>query len=75
MIDDFCEAGRRATFGGRWKIPCMEHSHHAIANPSLEPIALCDRHFNEVNAAGLVADLNIGFPEFYRREERRVRGA
>lgn len=71
---DLCEAGKRADFGGRWTEPCFEQGIHAIANPEMDPILLCDRHFREIYAAGLVGEPNIGFEEFLRREEERARG-
>lgn len=71
-LDDVCEAGRRANFGGRWKVPCMEYGRNMIGNPSLDPIKLCDQHFAEVNEAGLVDETNIDPAEFRRRERRRV---
>jgi hypothetical protein len=44
---------------------------HYITSPALPPIKLCDRHFQEVAAAGLVKDQNIGPEEYDRRENER----
>ena len=45
---------------------------HYITSPALPPIKLCDRHFQEVAAAGLVKDQNIGTEEYERREKQRL---
>jgi len=68
---EICQAGRRCGFGGKWVTECPEEAIHAIANPGSPPILLCDQHFREVAAVGLVLDQNIGEEEFDRREEER----
>lgn len=66
---DYCDAGRRAFFGGRWPdLPCMQHGRHVIGAPGPVPaIKLCDKHFIEVYDAGLVTEPNIGEESFRRR--------
>jgi hypothetical protein len=57
-----CEAGRRADLGGHWTLPCLRVAIHVIIigdasglNDVL-PIRLCDDHFQEALAAGLIDD-------------------
>ena len=71
MNNEKCEAGRRCGFGGKWRTPCPNDAVHAITNPANPPILLCDQHFKEVAAAGLVTDQNINKEEFDRREKDR----
>lgn len=47
---------------------------HVIGSPAGDPIRLCDGHFKEVSAAGLVTDPNIGEAEYQRRESERLGG-
>lgn len=58
-VDDdwICSAGRTAFFGGRWKFPCFEPTEHEhrIFSPGFR-IDLCDKHFAEVHALGLITD-------------------
>lgn len=52
-----CAAGRTAFFHGAWTEPCelpTEHQHHIITG--IMNVDLCDTHFAQVNAAGLVTD-------------------
>jgi hypothetical protein len=56
-------------------MPCPNVAIHAITNPGSPPILLCDQHFQEVSAAGLVKDPNISKEEFDRRERERLKGA
>lgn len=57
----FCWAGRWAFNNGRWKKPCLTPPIHEIGAPGLEqPICLCDLHFRQVHAQGLVTQPNIG---------------
>ena len=65
-----CDAGRGCGYGGRWKMPCPHEAMHAIASPSMPPIHLCEEHFREVAAAGLVADQNITKEEFDLRRNQ-----
>lgn len=52
-----CAAGRTAFFGGRWGLPCFEPTEHQHAVISgLGRVQLCDKHFAEVNEAGLITD-------------------
>lgn len=69
-VTDFkvCHAGRRASWGGHWTEPCPDPGRHILgADGASNPIVLCDGHFQELNAAGLVADPFIGREEFKRR--------
>jgi hypothetical protein len=56
-----CAAGRQASFGGRWIIPCpaviVRHVLHSEGLP--EPLRFCDRHMNQLIAAGLVPHVNV----------------
>ena len=70
-MNEYCDAGRSAGFGGKWRTPCPDKAMHYITSPALPPIKLCDRHFQEVAAAGLVKDQNIGPEEYDRREQER----
>jgi hypothetical protein len=66
---NYCDAGRTAFMGGRWKLPCPAdvdragriHVIYAV-DPVLGPrkIELCDAHFDEVNRAGLVSEPYAG---------------
>jgi hypothetical protein len=67
-----CAAGRSAFFGGSWTEPCDRTSIHSIGSPKAEPIWLCDEHFQEVKAAGLVKEAFIDETEFQRRERERL---
>lgn len=69
----FCWAGRWAFFGGLWdrRRPCPLPPAHQIANELMEPIQLCDPHFKQVEAAGLVTDVDIGVEAFEEREAKR----
>jgi hypothetical protein len=71
-MKELCQAGRQCGFGGKWITPCPAEAIHAIASPAQAPILLCDQHFQEVAAAGLVVDVNIGKEEFDRREKERT---
>lgn len=65
---DLCWAGRDADFGGRWTKPCPSVGRNLIGAPGLlNPIQLCDPHFAEVNAAGLVEEPFMDPDEFDRR--------
>lgn len=70
-MSELCQAGSRCGLGGKWTTPCSSPAIHGIANPGSEPILLCDKHFREVSADGLVKDENIGKEEFDRREQKR----
>jgi len=70
-----CQAGRSASFGGRWQDPCPDPVRHLIASPDAGPIALCDIHFRQVNDANLVTKPNIDRLEYARREVQRHNGA
>ena len=72
-MKELCQAGRECGFGGKWTTPCPNEAIHGITSPARPPILLCDRHFKEVNAAGLIVDENIGKEEYDRREEERCR--
>lgn len=64
-----CAAGRTAFFGGRWArgYPCPNDGRHIVAAEVGPPIPLCDRHFEQVLAAGLVSEPYINPDEFERR--------
>ena len=68
IYNHFCHAGRSAFYGGRWRLPCPEEGVHVIgSSPGSDPIVLCDRHFHQVAADGLVTNVNIGPDEFERQ--------
>lgn len=64
---DYCDAGWRSFYGGRWpKVPCDQPSRHVIGSDMEVPApVLCDRHYVEI--AHLVTDKNIGEDDFRRR--------
>lgn len=73
-MPDWCEAGRRAKFGGRWRQPCnipesdVEHS-HIIGSPGpLLPIVLCDFHFEQALRLGYISE------PFLSEDEYKARG-
>lgn len=67
-----CMAGRAAFFGGRWRDPCPEDGRHVIGfEGSPIVIRLCDLHFGQVHAEGLVTEPNVDPDEFYRRQGPR----
>ena len=68
MVEEVCHAGRTAAFGGRWIEPCLISPSHKIGRTGGDPIVLCDEHFQQVEAAGLVSDANIGKQDFAQRE-------
>lgn len=62
-----CMAGRTAFFGGRWSRipPCARQSEHRITAPpgdptTYPPIELCEGHFRQVLAAGLITQPYAG---------------
>lgn len=58
-----CAAGRWAFFGGRWLgiPPCKDYPrHHIMCELPGNGIDLCERHFQQVLAAGLVTHPYIG---------------
>jgi cyanophycinase-like exopeptidase len=65
---NYCDAGRTAFFGGRWKLPCATdvdatgriHVIYAGHGAAAVKIELCDKHFDEVNRAGLVTEPYAG---------------
>lgn len=65
-----CDAGRSAFFGGKWLKPCKHKAIHYITSPA-SVIKLCDVHFDEANAAGLISEPFIGEDEYNRREKER----
>jgi hypothetical protein len=67
-----CHAGRKAFFNGKWSQPCLNKSIHYIVWPNGSPIELCDEHFFEVSAAGLITEPNISEKEAMRRETERI---
>lgn len=58
---ELCDAGRFAFFGGKWFWPCPLPGIHQVlgheTTPYAEPL-LCDDHFEQIQAAGLVTDPN-----------------
>jgi hypothetical protein len=64
-----CWAGRKAFLQGKWTVPCPNDGVHVIGFPGGEPILLCDTHFNQANAAGLVTETFLSEEEFRRRVE------
>lgn len=67
-----CDAGRTAFFDGTWTTPCPTEAIHHIGSPAAEPIRLCEEHFQQVLAAGLVTDPNIAPEDFDKREKVRT---
>lgn len=67
-----CYAGNIAFFGGRWKEPCQEVARHVIGSPNFPTLRLCNSHFEEAQAAGLVEEPMIGPDDFARRKEHNV---
>ncbi len=68
-----CWAGRKAFFGGRWNHlpPCEQIGRNQIGT-ELGPacVFLCDEHFDQVNAAGLVTEPYLD-PEQFKAKYRR----
>lgn len=72
----YCQAGRDATFGGRWRLPCFEIGNHALAfsqevgstrvndTPILQ---FCDRHMAELIAAGIIDEVAVPMDEWSQR--------
>lgn len=58
---EYCDAGFIAYFGGRWREPCQERGFHVVmdldASNDMEAL-LCEEHFRQVHAAGLVEHVN-----------------
>jgi glycerophosphoryl diester phosphodiesterase len=67
-----CAAGRTAFFGGRWTTACPAAAIHEVGSPAQDPILLCDEHFRQVHAAGLVTDPYLDKEEYDRRERERL---
>lgn len=63
-----CQAGRRADFGGRWMTPCpaiiVRHSLHTEG--PYPPLEFCDKHMNELIAAGLIDNVDVDEAEIER---------
>lgn len=62
---DYCDAGRIAFFGGRWKTPCPVDIEaagriHVIYAQNGTKLELCDAHFEAVNRANLVTEPYAG---------------
>ena len=76
-----CEAGRRATFAGRWTIPCLKWGNEALAFSEAiggdramgTPILyLCSEHIGELIAGGLVDEVAVEPDEWDDRTGRRT---
>jgi hypothetical protein len=66
---EWCDAGFRAFFGGRWHgILCDKPGRHVIGTdgPILAAL-LCDLHYYQVEAAGLVIEPDVSVEDFKRR--------
>jgi hypothetical protein len=71
-MERICAAGRTAFFGGRWTEPCENGGRHSIGHPGGDPVRLCDVHFEQVNAVGLVNEPNMSEADFQLREQERA---
>lgn len=70
-----CMAGVEAVFDGSWTEPCTKPGRNVIGSDFPLPlIYLCDDHFAEVNAAGLVTEPDLGVGEAGRDEFERRHG-
>lgn len=70
-MPEWCDAGRRAGLEGLWGVPCTKVSknRHLIGAPALiEPLVLCEDHFQQILRMGLVTEPHIGQEDFKRRE-------
>jgi hypothetical protein len=66
--DGLCAAGRYAFFGGRWANDlCVDEGNHVIGTELGAGVRLCDWHFAEVNAAGLVSQPFMDPAEWKRK--------
>jgi hypothetical protein len=76
-----CWAGRRAFASGRWDhmLPCLRYGRHVIAFslelggdalPGTPEIRLCDEHYAEIEAMGLIEEPVIDDDEWQRRTGR-----
>jgi hypothetical protein len=70
-----CDSGRTALFDGTWTAPCPEPAIHHIGSPAAEPIRLCEGHFQQILAAGLVKEPNLDPTEYQKRENARTKPA
>lgn len=68
-----CDAGRDAFFEGLWGEPCPEPAVHLIGSDVGITVALCEKHFAQVDAQGLVDELDIGPVEYDRRMNEAIR--
>ena len=68
---NLCHSGRKAFYGGKWMFPCPNSAIHHITGGEFV-VQLCDKHFQEVLAAGLVTDPYLSEKEFIRRETERI---
>lgn len=76
-----CWAGRLAFASGRWDrtMPCLRYARHVIAFsqelggpqlPGSPEIRLCDEHYAELEAMGLIEEPVVSDAEFDRRTGR-----
>jgi hypothetical protein len=78
-----CEAGRRASFGGRWTLPCLTvPARHVLAFsstvggdvvPEAPVLHFCDDHLAQLAAAGLITEPLVSSDEWDRRTGRPLR--
>lgn len=66
-MDNECESGRRADFGGKWKVPCLRHATDVIGSEFGQTVQLCREHAQEVIDAGLVTEPFMDMAEWMRR--------
>ena len=73
-----CEAGGRADFGGRWKIPCIKWGNEALAfstevggkqEMGTPIIYLCSEHMGELIADGLIDEVAVEPDEWDERTD------
>lgn len=66
-----CAAGRSAGFGGRWIFPCQAVIvRHVLHSEGLSrPLHFCDKHMDQLIAAGLVPHLNVSEQDVGRLKE------
>lgn len=78
-----CDAGRRADFGGRWRVPCdhvftkgdtintLGVEDQATTEAIGGPLRFCTRHMRELIDAGLITEVAVTPEEFERRVGRK----
>lgn len=71
-----CDAGRRSTYMGRWKIPCLRAGTNALAfgaviganrAPGTPILHFCHEHMAELIEGGIVDEVAVEPDEWDRR--------